>query len=58
MTYPQRAIRVGGYFTSGMLIINSLFANIGTVPGIVVSVVTGLLFTVASLYVGKRYKLH
>ena len=58
MTYRERAVRVGGYFTCGLLLINGLLADIETLPAILISLSVGLSFTWGSLQVGKRYGLN
>ncbi|HEX7022211.1 MAG TPA: hypothetical protein VF171_05090 [Trueperaceae bacterium] len=57
MTYFQRTVYVGGYFTAGLLIINQLFAGLGTVGNIILSLIMGILFTGACLWAG-RGRLH
>ena len=55
--YPQRAVRVGGWFTCGLLLINGFLANIETLPAVLISLGAGAAFTAGSLAVGRRYKL-
>ena len=57
MSYKDRAIRTGGYFTAALLPINTLFANVGYTGAVTVSLIAGVSFTVASLAVGKHLKL-
>jgi hypothetical protein len=57
MTFRDRAVRVGGYFTCGLLLINGLLADMGPVPTVVVSLVPGLAFTAGSLAFGSKYRL-
>ena len=58
MTYQDRAIRVGGYFTCGLLLINGFLADIETLPAILISLSVGFTFTYGSLQIGKRYGLN
>lgn len=57
MSFRERAVRVGGYFTCALLLINALLADVGAVATVVVSLGAGLAFTLGSLAIGKRYKL-
>jgi formate/nitrite transporter FocA (FNT family) len=52
MTYTQRAISVGGYFTIGMLVINLLFAGVTPMYAAVMSLIFGCMFTTGALFAG------
>jgi hypothetical protein len=54
VSYQERAIRVGGYFTLGLLLINVFFADIELVAAVIISLVVGLTFTCVSLWAGQK----
>jgi hypothetical protein len=54
VSYQERAIRVGGYFTLGLLLINVFLADIELVAAVIISLVMGLTFTFASLWAGRQ----
>jgi len=57
MTYQDRAIRAGGYFTAALLPMNVFLSGTETATAVIISLLAGIFFTGASLAFGKRYKL-
>lgn len=57
MTYQDRAIRVGGYFTAALLPMNVFLSGTEPATAVTISLLAGVAFTAISLAFGKRYKL-
>lgn len=57
MTYQDRAIRVGGYFTAALLPMNVFLSGTTAMTAVVISLLAGFVFTGVSLAFGKRYNL-
>ena len=57
MTYKDRAIRVGGYFTAVLLPMNVFLSGTEPMTAVIISLLAGFAFTGASLAFGKRYNL-
>lgn len=57
MTFRERAIRVGGYFTAALLPMNVFLSGTEPMTSVVISLLAGLAFTGASLAFGKYRNL-
>ena len=57
MTYRDRAIRVGGYFTAALLLMNVFLSGTAPMTAVMISLLAGFAFTGASLAFGERCNL-
>ena len=57
MSYNQRAVRTGGYFTAALLLLNYFFSDLSTVNLTLVSLAAGFSFTLIGLLTTKEQNL-
>ncbi|MCA9835802.1 MAG: hypothetical protein KC422_02770 [Trueperaceae bacterium] len=58
MTFRERAVRIGGYFTLSLILINVFFSGLNPIPATMISLAAGICFTATSIWFGVKNKLN